>query len=157
MRRGGFTLIECVLTLVILAVAVPATLAMMHDATVARTESVLTTRASWLGSMLSEQILADIASEDPSLGMQALADATRYLESPATGLYARLEQELSDYASLGLEATVQIGPLITSDGEQSGDPDRDIYRQVTVVVEFSSPRHGPKEIPFAILLTDTTP
>ena len=88
MTRRAFTLIEAIIAMVVLSIAVPATLALIHDATVARAETTTSTRAAWLGSMLIEQILADVASDDPQLGMDALADDEAYLNDADTGLFA---------------------------------------------------------------------
>ena len=156
MNRRAFTLIECVLTLVILSVAVPATLAMMHDATIARTESVMASRASWLGNLLCEQILADVASNDPALGMDALSDAAAYLEAPGTGLMDRLASELLEYEALGLDAEITIGPLIALAGIATGDPSQDIYRRITVTVSYRSASAAAREVPFEMLVTDPT-
>lgn len=85
MRRRAFTIVEAVIAMVVLAIAVPATLAMIHDATIIRAESAMSTRASWLGSMMAEQILADVASDDSRLGMTALEEPQTYLHHPDTG------------------------------------------------------------------------
>jgi prepilin-type N-terminal cleavage/methylation domain-containing protein len=157
MTRRAFTLVEAVIAMVVLSIAVPATLAMIHDATLARAESAMSTRASWLGSMVAEQILADVASDDPQLGMDALEDATAYLDHPDAGLFARLEGAIAPYREQGLEATVEIGPLVSESFTTTGDDVQDIYRQVVIAVQWNTPRGDQRSAPVAFLVTDPTP
>ncbi len=157
MKRRAFTLIECIMSLVILSVAVPATLAMMHDATIARTESVMATRASWLGNMICEQILADISSGDPALGMNALADPSGYLFASNSGLMDRIRTELLEYEQMGITAQVAIGPLLSLSGFTTGDPVQDLYRRITVTVSYRSASTTARQVPFELLVTDPSP
>ena len=157
MRRRGFTLIEAVIAMIVLSVAVPATLALVHDATVVRAESAMSTRASWLGSMLCEQILADVASASPELGMTALEDDRVYLDDPDTGLFARLGSAMQDYVDQGLEAAVQIGPLVSQSLSPTGEADQDIYREVVVTVSWNTVRGEERTAPITFLVTDPTP
>ena len=157
MTRRAFTLIEAIIAMVVLSIAVPATLALIHDATVARAETTTSTRAAWLGSMLIEQILADVASDDPQLGMDALADDEAYLNDADTGLFARLDQAIAPFENAGLDATGDIGPLISESLSTSGDPDQDIYRQITVTVEWNALGGGQRNAPITFLVTDPTP
>ncbi|XOV75494.1 MAG: hypothetical protein ACFHWZ_00050 [Phycisphaerales bacterium] len=117
----------------------------------------MSTRAAWLGNMLIEQILADVASDDPQLGMDALADDEAYLNDADTGLFARLDQAIAPFENAGLDATVDIGPLISESLSTSGDPDQDIYRQITVTVEWNAPGGGQRNAPITFLVTDPTP
>lgn len=157
MRRRGFTLIEAVIAIVVLAIAVPATTAMIRDATVARADSAQTSRALWLGNAICEQILADAASSDPSLGMEAFADQNAYTAAPETGLRDRLDTLLSDYVAFGIDFELSIGPLVTVSGSASGDPERDVYRSVEVRIRWHNASGDPLSMPLSLLVTDLTP
>lgn len=157
MKRAGFTLVEAVIAIVVLSIAVPATMAMIRDATVARADSTLTSRALWLGSAVSEQILADAASDDPELGMEGFENQSAYLQSGTSGLYDRLEPVAADYAHHGILYEVSIGPLVSEDGTASGDPALDIYRQIGVEVLWTNASGDNKTMPLSFLVTDLTP
>lgn len=157
MIRSGFTLIEAVIAIVVLSLAVPATTAMIRDATVARSDGALTARALWLGSAVSEQILADAASDDPSLGMGAFGDSNAYLHAPETGLHDRLAGLREEYDRYGIEFDVTIGPLIAANGTPDADPDLNVYRQIEVRVIWSGATGQDQSMPLSFIVTDLTP
>ena len=58
-RRRGFTLIETIAAIVILAIALPPMLFAIRDAHVQRVNPVLVSQARWLATEKLEDILAD--------------------------------------------------------------------------------------------------
>ncbi len=159
MTRGlgfarGFTLIEVVIAVIVLAIAVPPTLNLMDSASAGRVNAINTTRAACLSTLVLETVIADMASSDPSLGFSALDDPSTYLESLASGLYVRLDSLTAPYARVGLTYTVEIGPLVASDGRVSDDTGENIFRLVAVHVEFVSANSASFVMPVSIMVSE---
>lgn len=141
-RRRGATLIESVLVVVVVAMAAPVTLQMLREGEEARLHASGVARASTLATLVVEHVLADVSSSQPGLGPAALEDPDAYLDSPATGLRARLATTAAAYQAMGLTYAVTIGPLTAPDGRVSGDAGLDRYRTVTVEVRYRTPRRA---------------
>ncbi|MCA9281638.1 MAG: type II secretion system protein [Phycisphaeraceae bacterium] len=154
MTRRGFSLIEAIAAIVILGLVAPVSMVTLRDAAAARSETIQLTRATWLANAVLETVLADLSSEDASLGFAALADAGAYLTTPVTGLEARLAGTTSFYEGLGFSWTLAIGDLVASDGEASGEADEDIYRVVAVTVSWVGAAHGSKDYEVSVLVGD---
>ncbi len=154
-RNGhGFTLIEVVIAVIVLAIAVPPALNLMDSSAAGRVNAINTTRATCLSTIVLESVLADLTSTDPALGFSALADSAAYLETPTTGLYARLASITESYTSVGLTYTVDIGPLVNSNGIVSGDTGENIFRVVTVNVSFTSANSASFVMPISIMVSE---
>ena len=153
----GFSLIESIVIIIVLAIAVPPSLQLLDSAAASRADSINTTRATLLAMTVMEQVLADVYSADPSLGFDALADSDAYLNTAGTGLVDRIAVVTDTYAALGISYSVQIGPLAQADGTVSGDADLDIYREITVVVSFPSAVTGVLDMPVSAIVTETAP
>lgn len=132
----GFSLIEAVACMVALSIAVPACMFPLRDAAAARVSALQTERAATLSGAVLETLLADVASADPNLGFDALAQANSYLNASGDGLYDRLEAVSDLYAEHGLRYSVAIGPLVSASGVATGDADQDAYRWVSVTVRW---------------------
>lgn len=153
-RSHGFTLIEVVIAVIVLAIAVPPTLNLMDSASAGRVNAINITRATYLSTIVLETVIADMTSTDPSLGFMALGDSPVYLNSSATGLYDRLDSITTSYTSVGLSYTVVIGSLVASDGVVSGTPSENIFRTVTVNVSFPSANSAPFVMPVSIMVSE---
>lgn len=136
--RRGFTLIEVVTMVLVLAIAVPPTLEIMMSNSASRANVINTSRATMLASNVLEGILADVASDSDGLGFDALADANVYLSTPATGFYSRMSSFTQLYDSLGLTYVVTISELIGPDGTASETESENVFRTVTVRVSYPS-------------------
>ncbi len=134
--RRAFTLLETIIAMVMISIALPPIVALMHDASRARIDAANAERASWLAAAVMEHICADVASADASLGPEALADSSAYLTTPVTGLNARLQSLATFYAGWGISYSVTISGLVSSDGTVSGDADLDVFRSVEVEAAF---------------------
>lgn len=157
MRRNAFTLIESIIALVILAAMIPTSALMLADSARRRVDAAHANRASWLASGVIEQILADVNSPSASLGMSALANASTYLNTPSTGLVARLETVTSLYADRGLSYAVTIGGLVSDSGSATGDSAQDVYRLVTVTVSWTDTSGTARSLALSSLVCDLTP
>lgn len=135
--RRGFTLIEAVVVILALSIALPTTLIWLGEANQRRTDSVNATRATALGTLVMEQVLADAASKSSGLGFTALANSATYLNTATTGLVARLSTITSLYTNLGITYNVAIGALVNKSGVTSGVTTQDLFRTVTVTVSFN--------------------
>lgn len=153
-RPAAFTLIEAIVTMVILSVAVPPALSMLGDAAAARRNSVAATRASWLATAVLEHILADMHSGEPGLGFEALADPNTYLNGFESGLVTRLKVMGLFYQERGVTYTVTIGGLFDRAGAVTGDPGRDVYRYVQVTATWTSTFGDPAEFTVGAMVTD---
>ncbi len=153
-KRSGFTLIEVVIAVVVLALAVPPVLNLMDSASAGRVNAINTTRATCLSTAVLETVLADLTSTDSSLGFDALADSAAYLDEPTTGLYARLAPIMASYTDVGLTYTVEIGPLVSANGVVSGDTGENIFRVVTVNVGFVSANSASFVMPVSIMVSE---
>jgi len=152
-RAHAFTLIEVVIAVLVLSIAVPPTLNLMDTASSGRVDSINTTRATFLSTIVLETVLADMTSDDPSLGFAALSDSAIYLSAPTTGLYNRLSTIIQPYTTVGLSYTVVIGPLVSFEGTVSINPSDNIFRTVTVNVTYSSASTGVLVMPTSILVS----
>lgn len=150
--RHGFTLLEAVVVVVVLALAVPAGMRMLAEAGEVRRQGAQTARAVTLGGAVLEQVLADVHA--PTIGFDALADSAAYLSTPATGLYDRLDAVAGEYAALGISYTVEIGDLADRTGTTTGDADEDVFRAVTVRVTYDDPDGNELELPVSTIVTD---
>lgn len=153
----GFTLVESMVTIIVLALLIPPSVSMLRDAATAKVESANTVRATLLASAVMEHVLADVSSNSASLGMPALSDASAYLDSPGIGLVDRLGALSTLYENLGMTWSVSIGALVDKTGGVSADVRMNMYRSVTVSVSWNSTRTGPKSYSVTALVTDQTP
>ncbi|MEM1331462.1 MAG: prepilin-type N-terminal cleavage/methylation domain-containing protein [Planctomycetota bacterium] len=148
-QRRGFSLIEAVAVVVVVAIAVPPALHALGGTTDARINALTTDRASCLAVAVLERITADIyAGEDAGLGYAALADAESYLNDEIDGLFARMGWLMEPYHDAGLTVSVDIGEAQSEDGTVSGDPAQDVFRTLTVRVGFEA-ANGSREIGIA--------
>lgn len=156
--RRAFTLIEAIAAIVVLSILITPTVAMLRDSTTARVDATQQTRATLLAAAVLEQVEADVASSSSSLGMTALASSGTYLNTPGTGLVARMANLTSAYTSKGLAWALNVGPLVSADTTTTGDSLKDVYRWVSVSVSWTSARSGAaKTFTTGLLVTDTTP
>jgi type II secretory pathway pseudopilin PulG len=151
--RGGFTLIEAVVIVLVCAIALPATLTWLDEANQRRVDSVNATRATALGTCVMEHILADVSSKSPTLGFGALANSNAYLNAAGTGLQARLSSITSLYTGMGMTYSVNIGSLVDRTGAVTGNPTNDVYRIVTVAVSFTGADGSPRTVNLESMVT----
>lgn len=154
MSRRGFSLIEAVAAIVILGLIAPVSMFALRDAAAARSASVQLTRAVWLANAVMETVLADVASAEATLGFDALADENAYLNTPATGLIARLADTTDFYEDLGFEWSIEISELVAADGAASGESDEDLYRVITVEVTWVGAAHGSTRYEISAMVSD---
>ncbi len=151
-RRAGFSLIEVIVCVLMLSLAVPPILEMVAGAGADRADTVNTNRAVALATLVLESVIADVASPDPALGFGALSDAASYLNEPTLGLTDRLSAVAEPFTAVGMAWSLDIGPLVGSDGTADADPQRNIFRTVTVRVTFPSASGGTIELPVSAMV-----
>jgi prepilin-type N-terminal cleavage/methylation domain-containing protein len=152
--RRAFSLLECVVVVILLAIAVPTTAMFLDQRAAQRADAVQALRASTLAQGVLEHVLADAASNAPGLGYDAFADAATYLNDPATGLHQRLAPMLDFYQQLGVSADVTISAPVSATGVATGVPASDLFRIVTVRVTATSATASPIDVSVSSLITD---
>lgn len=152
--RRAFSLIESIVVVMVLGISVPPMLLLMGDAASDRVDSVSTTRATTLAAAVLEQVIADVHSSAAGLGFSALDDPATYLNTSGTGLRDRLTGVTSVYESLGITYSVGVGPLVDQTGAVSGDSSLDVFRVVTVTVDFPSARVGTLSLAVSTMVAD---
>lgn len=135
--RRGFTLIEAVLSIVILAVAVPPVLWAVRHAHANRIDPVQTCRAYWLAVEKLEDVIADRHSTSRGYGYLLTAN---YRAEPSVAGYPGFAREVS------LEET-------EADLSTPGSG----YMKATVTVRWHDSRGVPRSLAVATVLTDYTP
>lgn len=151
--RRAFTLIEVVIAVIVLAIAVPPTLNLLDSAGAGRADAINTSRATYLATTVLESVMADLTSTQETLGFDALGDESAYLNTPVTGLYARLEGIVEPYTRMGLTYSVGISELVSSDATVSDDIDENVFRIVTVRVSFPSATSAAYTMPVSMMVT----
>lgn len=150
----AFTLIEVVIAVIVLSIAVPPTLNLLGSTSAGRVNAIHTTRATFLSTSVLETVLADMTSNQAFLGFDALNDAQAYLTTANTGLYARLSGLTQYYQDVGLRYTVTIGELVSSDGQVSQSQNENIFRTVTVIVEFEGSDGSQMTMPTSLMVSE---
>ncbi len=153
-RHLGFTLLETVAAVIVLAVAIPATMGSLSDAANARRDGATALRAATLARAAMEHVLADVHSGAPGLGFDALSDSAAYVEAPVTGLMARLAPTLEAYEAFAMGCEVRVSGLVDYSGVSTGSAEADVCRDVTVVVTFPALRNGAKEMRVSARVTE---
>lgn len=114
-RRRGFTLIETISTIVILAIAIPPMLWAIRQAHVQRVNPMMASKARWLAMEKLEDIIADRHSTTRGFGYLVVGNYPA--ESPVTGFtgFTRsvtFNQTTVDLVTPGagyMRATVSVG------------------------------------------------
>jgi prepilin-type N-terminal cleavage/methylation domain-containing protein len=153
-RRTGFSLIECVICIVILAIAIPPSILFLDQATSQRVDAIRTMRASFLAASIAETVLADTASTSPGLGFSALSNSAAYLNTPGTGLLARVATITDGSVDGDTTFQVTIGPLVNSSGIVSPTATANVFRRVTVQVSFLRSDGSTQDVSVELFVTD---
>jgi hypothetical protein len=102
-----------------------------------------------------ESVKADVASASPGLGFAALANSASYLDTPLTGLRARLATTLQPMLDMGLAYEVSIGELVNENGVVDASVPKNIFRIVTVTV--TAPSASGPELSIQVSCVVTSP
>lgn len=150
MNRSAFTLIEAVISVIVLAIAVPPALDLLDSVAADRADAVNTTRAAMLAELVIESCLADCASSAPALGFAALEDEAAF----NAGLRDRLADIASPYLEVGMDYRVSVGPLVDRTGAVHADPAHNMFRVLTVTVTYPSASGDPFTLPVSLIVGD---
>ncbi|HRP62248.1 MAG TPA: type II secretion system protein [Phycisphaerales bacterium] len=131
--RRGFTLIETIAAIVILAVAIPPMVWAVTEAHAQRVGPVKVSTARWLAAEKLEEVIADRHS--PSRGYSYLVSGNYSNEATVSG-FTGFSRSVN---------IVETGPDLTSPGTG--------YKRVTVTVQFST-RTGAQSFVLATVLTE---
>ncbi len=154
--RRAFSLLEVIAVVIALAFAVPTMLAWFNDSATSQIDAVNINRASTLATAVMEHVIADVASNQSGQGFTALGNRITYLDTPSTGLRARIATIAAPYESIGFSWDLTIGSLTDYRGTASGDVRLDVFRLITVNVTLPSARGGTLTLPVSFRLTDPT-
>lgn len=135
--RCGFTLMEAIAAVVILAAAVPPALWALREAQAHRASAVLASRARWLAAEKLEDLIAD--RHAPSRGWEYVIAANYPLEATIPGV-------------VGMSRAVTIaetGPDLVSPGTG--------YKRVAVAVSYTDARGTARTVTLTTVLTRWQP
>ncbi|GMV27446.1 MAG: hypothetical protein AMXMBFR58_34770 [Phycisphaerae bacterium] len=152
--RRASILIETIIAVTMLGIAVPVGVSWMQTAAADRADAVSSLRASAMATSIAEHIIADSVSSAAGLGMDAMENAAAYLDTPSTGLRARLATLLAPYSAARFTYEVQIGPLVGPQGSATGNEELDVVRRVTIVVRAPGARGGTLDLSLSLMITD---
>lgn len=152
--RRGFSLLEVVAVVLILAIAVPPTIAVLQQRTTDRVNAVNTARATVLAQGVLEHVLADAQSSAAGQGYAAFADVNTYLTTPVTGLRARLTSLTQPYQNLGMSWDVSFSVPVSSSGAATGDTAQDLFRIAIVSVQSPEASGSTFTVSVSCLVTD---
>lgn len=133
-HRRGFSLIEAVVVLVVLAVAVPASMIAIRDASVRRSGAALAARARCLAVEKIEDVIADRHST--TRGWSYLVNSNYPAESAISG-FAGFSRSVS---------VAETGAGLSGSGTG--------YKTVTVTIAWTDPRRGATSMNLVTVLTD---
>ncbi|MHC5112889.1 MAG: type IV pilus modification PilV family protein [Planctomycetota bacterium] len=136
-KRPGFTLIETVASLVVLALAVPPMMWAIREVHVQRIDPLLTSRARWLAVEKIEDIIADRHSDNR--GYTYLIPGNYTAETPVA-------------TDTAFNRTVTLNET-TADLVTAGTG----YMNVTVTVSWTDADGDAQSLAIATVLTDYTP
>ena len=153
-RARGFTLIEAIIAIVILATAVPINVIVLRDNLVVRGESIRAHQSYWLAVSITEQILADRAHGHPLLAGDPAETFGDYLDDPADGLLARQAEHIALAAELGISLDITLGPLRSLDDSTTGDASLDIYWTIEIGVSWPRADGTIQSQPLSVVLVD---
>ena len=136
-RRRGFTLIETIAAIVILAIALPPMLFAIRDAHVQRVNPVLASQARWLATEKLEDILADRHSA--SRGYDYLSGA-HYPPEPSVDSFPAFSRSVT---------LMETGPDLSTPG--SG------YMTVTVNVSWIDATSAARTLSISSVVTEYAP
>ena len=152
--RRAFSLLEVVAVVLILAIAVPPTVAVLQQRTTDRVNAVNTARATVLAQGVLENVLADAQSAATGQGYAAFANTNTYLNTAVTGLRARLTNLTQPYQNLGMTWDVSFSVPVSSTGTATGNSAQDLFRISTVSVQAPDASGGTLTVSISCLVTD---
>jgi len=135
-KRSGFTLIETIAAVVLLAVAIPPMMWAVRDAHIQRVNPILVSKARWIATEKLEDIIADRHSENRGYD---------YL----TGGNYPTESTISGYP--GFSRSVSLTETEV-DLQTAGDG----YMTVTVSVSWTDATGAPRTLAVSTVLTEYT-
>jgi prepilin-type N-terminal cleavage/methylation domain-containing protein len=136
-RQTGFTLIETIAAIVILAIAMPPMLFAIRDAHVQRVNPMLASQARWLATEKLEDILADRHSD--SRGWDYLT-AGNYLVEPSVSGFPAFSRSVS---------LTETGPDLLAPGNG--------YMTVTVQVSWVDATGSARTLSISTVVTEYAP
>jgi prepilin-type N-terminal cleavage/methylation domain-containing protein len=139
-RRSGFTLIETIAAVVILAVALPPMLWAVTQAHHQRANPMLASKARWVAVEKLEDIIADRHSQSGNRGWDWLDEANYPAENPG---------DIAGYPQFGrsISFTETQADLSTVDADGG-------YMSVTVTVTWTSAEGDPQALTISTVLTE---
>ncbi|MDX2115855.1 MAG: prepilin-type N-terminal cleavage/methylation domain-containing protein [Planctomycetota bacterium] len=132
--RRGFTLVETIAVLVVLAVFVPPALLAVRDSAVRSVSATLVSRARWLATEKLEDIIADRHSTTRGY---AYVDESSYPDEPAVADSPQFSRSVS---------VVETGADLLSAGAG--------YKRIAVTVSWNDPIRGLQSIVIETAVTD---
>ncbi len=142
-RPSGFTLIETVAAIVILAVAVPPMLWAVAQAQHKRANPMLASKARWMAVEKLEDLIADRHSESGNRGWDYLIAANYADENPG---------DISSYPQFGRTETFLETQADLSTPDASGG-----YMTVTVTVTWTNSEGDSQSLSITTMLTEYVP
>jgi prepilin-type N-terminal cleavage/methylation domain-containing protein len=142
-RSSGFTLIETVAAIVILAVAVPPMLWAVAQAQNKRANPMLASKARWMAVEKLEDIIADRHSDSGNRGWDYLIAANYSDENPG---------DITGYPQFGRTVTFLETQADLATPDASGG-----YMNVTVTVTWTSSEGKSMSLSISTVLTEYVP
>lgn len=136
-----------------LGIAVPVSVSWMQVSAADRADATNSLRATAMATAIAEHVIADSVSTATGLGMDAFSDPAAYMDTPATGLRARLAGHLDVYAGAGFSYDITIGGLVGPKGVATGDTSLDVCRRVSLTVNFPGARGGTLSMTLEFVVT----
>lgn len=152
--RQAFTLLESVVTVVILAAVVPVSVMFLDSRTNEKADALQYARANALAQGVMENVLADASSKNLALGYDKFASSSTYLNNSTTGLYARLDPMITTYANFGIRCDITIGAETAANGVVSGTASDNVFRNITVTASFTDSTSNTANVVLTTVVTD---
>ena len=151
--RRAFTLTECVVVILIIALVVPGLLMTVRASSINAIDQQRRVACAWLASSVLESVQADAASVHPDRGFASIDEAS-YLSDPADGLYARLEPITTPYEALGIAYEVEVDDPTTLDGSAAPPTETGALREVRGTVTFTDQSGRPRAAVFRTVVAN---